>query len=187
LAVTYATSVSPDANPLDTLALGYRDAIVEIKEMQIRDFILVALTLGFSSSALAGDPFVGTWKLNTDKSTGRIPTGEVVTIERRGQTLTIEVRVVTGASEDQSFVIRYTSPVKGGAGKIEKGPYNGVSLKRLGSSEMEITYLTDGKEARSTRAVVSKDGKTLTSSGTAQESGGSTWTMVFERQPDPPR
>ncbi len=149
--------------------------------MQIRHFILVALTLGFANSALAGDPFVGTWKLNAEKSTGRIPTDEVVTIERRGQTLTVEVRVVTGALENQSFVIRYTSPAKGGAGKVEKGPYNGVSLKRFSSRELETTYLTDGKEARSTRAVVSKDGKTLTSSG------GSTWTMVFERQPDPPR
>jgi hypothetical protein len=142
---------------------------------------LVALTLG-SMPVHAADRFVGIWRLNKNKSTGSIPADEVVTIERRGQVLAVEVRVVTETADNQTFVIRYTAPAKGGPGEIEKGPYSGVSLERVSSREMQTTYLTNGKEARSTTASVSKDGKTLTSIGKAQESGGAGWTMVFDKQ-----
>jgi len=68
-------------------------------------------------------------------------------------------------------------------GQVQKGPYDGVALKRINVNAIETTYLSGGNEARSTRAVVSKDGRTMTSTGQAPGPGEHlAWTMVFEKQ-----
>jgi hypothetical protein len=141
---------------------------------------LAAAVLGFVSAMSAAEPFTGAWKLNPAKSKGSIPTDETILIERRGAMLAVRVSVVT---PDRSFSIAFSMPKAGGIGRIEEGPYNGVSVKRDRTDTIDITYMTDGKAVRSTRAVVSKDGRTLTSTGNVvgsnQDEG---WVMVFDRQ-----
>jgi hypothetical protein len=80
------------------------------------------------------------------------------------------------------LLFAYVAPKGGGAGRVEKGTDDGVSLRRIDSRAVDITYLR-GKEVRTTRAVVSKDGATMTSTG---ESSGmdekTAWIMVFRKE-----
>jgi hypothetical protein len=132
---------------------------------------------------LAAEPFVGTWKLQPAKSSGALPRDETVVIRERGRFLTVEVTIVDSGPRNSTFSISYTVPINGGLGHIEKGPYDGVSIKRISPNAIETTYMTGGKEARSTRAVVSRDGKTITSTGKAVTPGDpGAWIMVFEKQ-----
>jgi hypothetical protein len=131
----------------------------------------------------AADPFVGTWKLDPARSSGTIPKDETVIIQERGQTLSVEVQVTIGGPDNSVLLIKYATPKRGGAGRVEKGPYDGVSLHRIDARSMETVYLSGGKEIRSTWASVSKDGRTMTSTGrTLSEDEKSAWVMVFQKQ-----
>jgi hypothetical protein len=139
--------------------------------------------LGFVGTLFAAEPFAGTWRLDPDKSSGTIPKDETIIIQKHGRTLSVEVQVVNGSTDNSTFLIRYTAPKNGGVGQVQKGPYDGVALRRISTNAIETTYLSGGKEARSTRAVVSIDGRTMTSTGEAQgPQEHVAWTMVFEKQ-----
>jgi len=147
-----------------------------------KTLICTTLLLGFTSSLFAADPFTGTWRLNTAKSSGTIPKDETLIIQKRGRMLLVEVQVVTGDSARPAFSIKYSVPADGGTGRVEAGPYDGVTLRRLGAKSLEISYLSSGKEARITGVAVSKDGKTMTSTGKALGPGERIeWTMFFEK------
>lgn len=145
-------------------------------------FDYVVLLVCSAGIQFAAEPFTGTWRLDPAKSSGTIPKDETVTIRQRGELLEVEVGIVGGGPDQRTFVIKYAAPIKGGMGRIEQGPYDGVSLRRINSRTIETTYLTDGKDARSTRAAVSKDGRFMTSTGSTSGPGYAAWTMVFERQ-----
>jgi hypothetical protein len=140
-------------------------------------FTRVLLVFGCAGTLFAANPFVGTWRLEPARSSGTIPDDETVIIQERGRTLSVEVRVITA----KPLLIRYSAPAIGGAGKVEKGPYDGVSLRRIDSHLIETTYLSGGKEIRSTRAVLSKDGRTMTSTGKAMGTDEK-WIMVFRKE-----
>lgn len=132
---------------------------------------------------LAADPFVGLWKLDPAKSSGTIPKAETVEIHKLGKILSVTVTIVLPDATGSTLRIRYRAPAAGGRGRVEDGPYNGVVLKRLGSRTTDTTYLMDGKEIRSTTAVISPDRKTMTSSGkTLGANEHIEWTMFFEKQ-----
>lgn len=133
---------------------------------------------------LAADPFVGTWKLDAEHSKGTFPKDETVIVQERGRTLTVEIQVTLGGPDNSSLLIKYSAPKRGGTGQVEKGPYDGISIRRIDARTMETTYLTGGKEIRSTRAVVSNDGSSMTSTGTAQTTNPrGPWS--FESNPTP--
>jgi hypothetical protein len=139
----------------------------------------IALLL-YVNALLAADPFVGTWRLEPSKSSGTIPKDETVIIQKHGRMFTVEVQVLV--ADSSSLVIKYKVPVSGGKGQLlEKGPYDGVSVKRMNASTLEIAYLSSGKSARSTGAVVSEDGKTMTSIGNGSNESA-VWTIVFRKQ-----
>src|SRR5271165_506772 len=106
---------------------------------------------GCAGALFAADPFVGAWRLDPARSSGQIPKDETVTIHKHGSALSVEVRVTIAEPDRKSLLIRYSAPAGGGAGQIEKGPYDGVSLRRLDARSMETTYFSSGKEIRSTR------------------------------------
>jgi hypothetical protein len=139
--------------------------------------------LGFASILIAADRFVGTWKLDPARSTGTVPKGETVVIQQHGAILTVEVSVLNLGPDKPTLFIRYSAPKNGGMGNVDEGPYNSVSIKRISAHAMEITYFADDKEVRSTRAVVAKDGQTMTSTGKVSGSREPVgWVMFFEKQ-----
>jgi hypothetical protein len=157
-------------------------ALILVKTAMPRNQLtLLAAVLGLASALSAAEPFVGAWKLNPAKSMGSTPKDETILIQRRGAMLTVRISIVT--PDNRSLSIGFSTPRAGGIARVEEGPYNGVSVKRDRADTMDITYLTDGKAVRSTRAVIAKSGRTLTSTGKAigsNEDEG--WVMVFDKQ-----
>lgn len=131
----------------------------------------------------AADVFEGTWVLNRSKSTGQIPLAETVVIRESSNQLIVEIAIKDSRQASQKLAIRYRVPVTGGMGHIEEGPYDDVEVKRLNSRTLETSYFAKGKRARSTRAILSLDGKTIASTGRTALSGElESWVMVFDRQ-----
>jgi hypothetical protein len=148
----------------------------------MRLLTVATVLLGHSYALYAAEPFEGTWKFDPAKSTGSLPKAETVVVQRHGATLTVEISITL--PDDRAMLIKYSAPSKGGTGSVEQGPYNGVMVQRVNSRSMETTYLTDGKGVRSTRVVLDKDGKTMTSTGKVLNSTEQAeWTMVFQKQP----
>jgi hypothetical protein len=153
------------------------------KEVPTRRLTQFMVLCGFMGTALAADPFVGAWKLDPARSAGTLPKDETVVIQERGRDFSVEV-TATIESPAQTLLIQYTAPSSGGAGHVEKGPYDGVILGRVDARTMDTTYLSNGKPVRSTRAVLSKDGASITSTGRVLDSGAKAdWVMVFRKEP----
>ncbi len=82
-------------------------------------------------------------------------------IDEQGDNLQL---TATGTNADgSSLSVKYTIPVKGGAGQVQEGPYTGISSKVVSDEARENTYSKDGKVVASRHSVVSKNGKTMKS------------------------
>jgi hypothetical protein len=67
---------------------------------------------------------------------------------------------------------------------VQEGDFNGISSKRISANDRVNTYTKDGKELRSRRMVVAKDGKTMTSKvkGTNPSGNPVDGTDVYDKQ-----
>jgi len=106
----------------------------------------------FATTLFAQSPFVGTWKLDTAKTkytTGEPPKDVTLVIEEQGDNLQV---TATGTNADGSALsVKYTVPVKGGAGQVQEGPYDAVSSKAISAKVRENSYSKGGKEVASRR------------------------------------
>ncbi len=135
------------------------------------------------SSAFASDRFDGTWKLNTQKSTGpETATAEQLLAVTSGADQTI---TVTGKAPDGSaLTTRFSVPMKGGEGKIIDAPFTSVTAKAFTSNTEDFMFMKDGKPAMHIHSVLSHDGKVMTTarkviSGPAKPGN---YTDVWEKQ-----
>jgi hypothetical protein len=148
--------------------------------------ILVALALlALSTPLFAKDPFAGTWKLNAEKtkySSGTKPADVTVVIEDHDNMIQV---TATGTSADGSPIsAKYTMPAQGGNATPEEGDFDAITAKMINDHTRELRYMKNGKEVRTRRLVVSKDGKTMTSTvkGTDPKGNKVAGTDVFDRQ-----
>lgn len=148
--------------------------------------ILVALTLlALSTPLFAKDPFAGTWKLNAEKtkySSGTKPADVTVVIEDHEDMIQV---TATGTYSDGSPIsAKYTMPAQGGKATPEQGDFDAITAKMINDHTRELQYMKDGKLLRTRRLVVSKDGKTMTSTvkGTDPKGNKVAGTDVFDRQ-----
>ena len=147
---------------------------------------LSAITLFvFAGTLFAQSPFVGTWKLNsaeTKYTTGEPAKDVTLVIEEQGDNLQV---TATGTNADGSpLSVKYTVPMKGGAGQMQEGPYDAISAKVTSANARENTYRKGGKIVATRHWEVSADGKTLRSvvkgeNATGQKVAG---TEVFDKQ-----
>jgi hypothetical protein len=146
---------------------------------------LMLMLLGMGTALLAADPFDGTWKLNAAKSTyktGGVPKEVTIVIAEKAGELDVNI---TGRAEDGSPIAsHYTMPVKGGAGKIIKSPYDGVSGKRLSANKREVGYMKDGKVVYTATPTLLADGKTMAAPFKGTDAAGKPveGTAVYEKQ-----
>ena len=133
------------------------------------------------------DPMLGIWKLNLEKSKyDGIPAPKSRTVtwaaQEDGQMkLTIDQMDAKGQSTRTEWV-----------GKIDGKEYpvtgssmlDTVSFNRIDLLTIEFTQKKEGKVVVTTKAVISKDGKTHTSAwnGTDEEGKPKSWTMVHEKR-----
>jgi hypothetical protein len=119
--------------------------------------------LVFASTLCAADPFVGTWKMNPAKTkytVGTAPKEQTVTITETGSNL--NVKVAGTAADGSKISIGYTVPSAGGAGKmVESSAYDGISGKRIGANEREMSYMKGGKSVYTAHSKLSADGNSL--------------------------
>jgi hypothetical protein len=151
----------------------------------MRNVKLMLMLLGMGTVLLAADPFAGTWKLNAAKSkytAGAAPKDVTIVIVEKAGVLDVNI---TGTGADGSPIAsHYTMPVDGGAGKIIKSPYDGVTGKNLGSNKREVSYLKGGKVVYTATPTVAADGKSLTTAFKGVDAAGKAveGTGVYDKQ-----
>src|SRR5437763_1411416 len=134
------------------------------KEISMRYTKLMLVLLGFAAALSAADPFTGTWKMNAAKTkfkAGAAPKEQAVVISEAGNDFNVKV---TGVAADGSpIAMAYTMPQGGGPGMITEGggSYDGISGKRIGPNEREVTYTKGGKTVYTTHSKLAANGDSL--------------------------
>ncbi len=137
-----------------------------------------------------GNPFIGTWKLNTAKSKyspGPAPQSQMTTIEAQGNGVKVSTdgTAADGNHTAWSFTANYDgkdNPVSGTTGALNGA--DTVSLKRINPDTVENTFKKAGKVVLRGRDVVSKDGKvrTITAKGTDTNGKPVSRMIVYDKQ-----
>ena len=124
---------------------------------------------------MRGGPFAGTWKMNPAKTkfkTGAAPKEQTVTIAESGSDLNVKVAGI--AADGSKIAYGYTIPSAGGTGKMaEPSTYEGISGKRMGPNEREVTYMKGGKTVYTTHSKVAADGNSCPLQSQGAECGRS--------------
>jgi hypothetical protein len=147
---------------------------------------LLLAFLGFAATLCAADPSVGTWNMNINKTVfknGTSPFRQTVTITETGSNL--NVKVVGTAVNGRKIAVSYTIPVAGGTGKmVQSSEYDGVSARRIGPNELDISYMKGGKAIYTAHSTVSTDGNTLSVATQGVNPLGDTveGTVVYNKQ-----
>jgi len=132
----------------------------------MRKALLVLAFCGLSASLWAADPWVGTWKINLEKSK-LAPVGDwvkemTVTYREVGDQLTYEAKgtLINGIA----FSGKGNRPLAGGFVKREPADAKGIIdyATVLEPRDVYLTFLKDGKQIGLEHYVVSKDGKSHT-------------------------
>jgi hypothetical protein len=159
--------------------------------MRLRTIGLLAITvvvsvLLFGSIAQAADNQVGTWKLNVAKSKwspGPAPKDGTLTIETIPNGLKITVHGTGAAGNAIHFEM---SPKYDGKDYPMTGNPNAdtLSLKKIDDHTIEWVSKRGGKPAMTVRSVVSKDGKTRTTTQKGRNAKGEevNSVRVYDRQ-----
>jgi hypothetical protein len=143
------------------------------------------LVLAFAGTLLAADPFVGTWKLNSEKSkykTGAPPKEQTVTFSEQGTELHVMVKGIS--SDGQPISTHFIVPISGGSGKIVESTYEAVSAKSATPNERETSFSKAGAVVYTAHAKRSADGKTMTVVVKGTNTSGQTveGTNYYEKQ-----
>jgi hypothetical protein len=142
--------------------------------------VLVASSIARSQSS---DPWIGTWKVNLQKSTyspGPPPTvaGTVKTEPSAGGIkTTIDATNADGKPTHTEMVGMFDgkdNPVKGAP-----TPNTTSALKRIDDRTFEVIGKVDGKPTVTTRVAVSADGKTMTATQTGKNAQGESVNNVI--------
>ena len=156
--------------------------------MQKRIAVVVAslaaiLVASSTARTQSSDPWIGTWKVNLQKSTyspGPKPTvAATVKIESSagGIKTTIDGTNSEGKPTHTETVAKFDgrdNPVKGA-----QAPNTTNALKRIDDRTFEVTGKVDGKPAVTTKVTVSADGKTMTATQTGTNAQGQSVNNVL--------
>jgi hypothetical protein len=138
---------------------------VDVRKQQlVRVLAVCGVTLISASLALAGDNWVGTWKLNVAKSKyspGPAPKSLTLKFEAspEGTKLTQEGVNAEGKSTPGGFTTKFDGTEVVYAGNPDADT---AAPKRIDANTYENTWKKAGKVTITAKVVVSADGKTLT-------------------------
>ena len=129
-------------------------------------FISAALLCGnaFAAGNQAKDPFLGTWMMDSDKSTfvpGPVPEDRTMTFELKGGALhhiTRTRNLFLGGTDD----IDYTAQFDGKDYPVTGTGLDTISLKRIDANTIERTGKVRGNVTETGTMKISPDGKVLT-------------------------
>ncbi len=151
----------------------------------LRNAILVILVV--SIGLWAADNQAGTWKLNLEKSkyTADHPAPKSITLNIQEQEGGLKVNVDGEDAQGKPVHIEFTAKYDGkdyamtGSATVDT-----IALKRIDANTIEITNKKNGEVVTTVRSVVSKDGKTRTSTWKGKNAKGEpeTWIGVYDKQ-----
>lgn len=150
--------------------------------------LLVGALLAISPlvmAADAADPAIGTWKLNTAKSTGaNVPKSETRTYAAAPDGAIALTWKRVGA-DGKEMNVQTTVKYDGKDYPITGSPsFDSLSAQRVAANTVESTQKLAGKPVGKSTRTISKDGKTLTLVSRLKDAKGemTTSTLVYDRQ-----
>jgi hypothetical protein len=157
---------------------------------QILAFVtVVALAVLVPAVLLAlNNPSAGTWKLNTAMSKfSPDPEPQSLTLTLEAQDDGVKASTEGTAADGSATAWSYTANYDGKDNPISgtgPGGADTIALKRINSNTTKSTFKKAGKVVRTSRLVVSKDGKvmTITAKGTNANGQPVSDVLVFDKQ-----
>jgi hypothetical protein len=147
---------------------------------------LLVAALAFTAVAWGADNNVGTWKADLAKSKyspGPAPKSQTLTIEAHDGGIKYTAH---GESADGSPIhVEFTAKYDGMDNKVTGSQdFDSIALKRIDAHTIESTTKKDGKVMATSKAVVSKDGKTRTLTTKGKNAAGKDVhnVIVYDRQ-----
>src|SRR5208282_2336415 len=150
--------------------------------------VIIVLVLASGLAQAQSNSAEGTWRLNTAKSKFSpepAPQSLTVTLEAQGDGVksSSEGTAADGSKTAWSYTASYDgkdNPISG------TGPAGAdtIALKRINANTTRSTFKKAGKVVRTSRLVVSKDGKvmTITAKGTGSDGQKVSDVLVFDKQ-----
>jgi hypothetical protein len=154
-----------------------------MRNMLQKSILGIAITV---TVAFAADNSLGTWKLNMEKSKFS-PSAPVKSLTATREASDEGVKVTTTGERADGTPINggYTAKYDGKEYPVTGAPYDSIAIKQVNENTFTTTQKNSGtKYSTTTRAVISKDGKTMTvtSRGTGTDGNPIRYTMVYEKQ-----
>jgi hypothetical protein len=149
--------------------------------------ILAVLLVSAVTPVFAGsppvnhDPFVGTWKLNPQKSRyphGACPKRMVIVMEAAGER--VRYHSETTYADGNSSRSEYTADYSGKEAIVvgSTGLLLPVSLKRVDAGTVVASYMRGLQVVATSRRVVSRDGRLMTITTTSRDKSGKNVTAI---------
>ena len=154
-----------------------------MRNILVKLFTVLVIT---AMGAFGADESLGTWKLNMGKSKFN-PTAPVKSLTTTREAAEGGVKLTTTGEQADGTKINssYTAKYDGNAYPVTGAPWDTISIKQVDSNTLTtVTKKTDGKYKSTGRTVISKDGKTMTTTSKGINAEGKPFnsTMVWEKQ-----
>jgi hypothetical protein len=154
-----------------------------------RPLFVVAVTIVFvlalAALAMAGDPYVGTWKMNAAKSKfnpGPPPKSDTITFTAQDNGIKVVEDFVEadGKAYHIEFAAKYDTKDYAFTGYPE---IDTIAIKKIDANTFDDVLKKAGKEVSRMHRVLSKDGKTMTFTEKAKNSKGQDMnnTYVYDK------
>jgi len=137
-------------------------------------------------AAWGADPSIGTWKLNLDKSKyspGPPPKSSTVNFSQDGEFIAAKSESVNAKGEETGSSSRWK---KDGQDYALTGSTTSdtVAVRRINDRTTDFTYKKAGKVVSRLRLVISKDGKTATTTSKGTNTAGKKYNnrRVYDKQ-----
>ena len=151
--------------------------------IRVRLFAVLVIT---AVCAFGADESLGTWKLNVGKSKfNPIAPVKSLTTTREAAEGGVKLTTTGEQADGKEINSRYTAKYDGNDYPVTGAPWDTISIKQVDPNTFTtITKNTGGKYKSTGRTVISKDGKTMTttSKGINAEGKPFNYTMVWEKQ-----
>ncbi len=136
--------------------------------------------------AFAADNSLGTWKLNLEKSKFT-PSAPVKSLTWTREASDGGVKATATGEQADGTPIKgsYTVKYDGKNYPVTGAPYDTIAIKQLNANTFTVRAKNTGTKYTSTgRSVISKDGKTMTTTtkGTNAEGAATSYTMVYDKE-----
>ena len=148
---------------------------------------ITILACAAATTLLAQNTLVGTWKLNIAKSKfdmSPAPKSVTRTVESQGDKFkyTFEGVAADGSSVNYTFTVSYDGKDYPITGSGAPAGADTITIKRVTPSSYASVLKKAGQPVLTTKAEVSKDGKTTTLTQIPVTGTGPTNTLIFEKQ-----